>query len=73
MRDPILKDDNHIRCVGNIPVNSMVYLLKSNIDSLITSAEQAAILATNGTDSSNFSATMIFDCISRVLYMEDSF
>jgi hypothetical protein len=73
VRDPILTHDGCIQCVGSIPVNSMIYLLKGSIDYLINSAQQAAISATNKVDNSDFSATMVFDCISRVLYMEDSF
>lgn len=72
VRDPILTHDGYIQCVGSIPVNSMVYLLKGSIDTLIASAKQAAIAATNKVDD-DFSATMVFDCISRVLYMEGDF
>jgi hypothetical protein len=73
VRDPILTHDGYIQCVGNVPVNSMVYLLKGSLDSLLAAAKQAAISATNDIDDKGFSATMVFDCISRVLYMEDSF
>ena len=73
VRDPILINQGNIQCVGNIPVNSMVYLLQGSVDSLLCSAEQAAILATKKIDDNDFSATMIFDCISRVLYLEDNF
>ncbi len=73
VRDPILTHDGFIQCVGNIPVNSMVYLLEGSLDSLFNSAQQAAKLATNNTDEDPFSASMLFDCISRVLYMEDNF
>lgn len=72
VRDPILTHDGYIQCVGSIPVNSMVYLLKSSIDTLIASAKQAAITATTRVDD-GFSTTMLFDCISRFLYMEDAF
>jgi hypothetical protein len=72
VRDPIVTHDGHIQCVGSIPVNSMVYLLKGSIDTLIASAKQAAITATKNVDD-DFSSTMVFDCISRVLYMEDEF
>ena len=51
----------------------MVYLLQGSVDSLLSSAEQAAILATKKIDDDDFSATMVFDCISRVLYLEDNF
>jgi hypothetical protein len=73
VRDPILINQGNIQCVGNIPVNSMVYLLQGSVDSLLCSAEQAAILATKKIDDNDFSATMVFDCISRVLYLEDNF
>ncbi len=72
VRDPILTHDGYIQCVGSIPVNSMVYLLKGSIDTLIASAKQAAITATKKVDD-DFSTTMVFDCISRVLYMEDDY
>lgn len=73
VRDPILTHDGYIQCVGSIPVNSMVYLLQGSLDSLVISAQQAAVLATKKIDDNKFSATMLFDCISRVLYMGDSF
>jgi hypothetical protein len=73
VRDPILTHDGYIQCVGNIPVNSMVYLLKGDVDCLIASAKQAAVSATSRADDNDFSATMVFDCISRVLYMKDDF
>lgn len=73
VRDPILTNNGYIQCVGDIPVNSMVYLLNGSISSLIHSAKEAAISATKKVDGNEFSATMVFDCISRVLYMEDNF
>ena len=73
VRDPILVHEGNMQCVGNIPANSMVYLLKGSIESLLFSAEQAAISATKKIDERDFSATMIFDCISRILYLEDNF
>lgn len=73
VRDPILTHDGSIQCVGDIPVNSMVYLLKGSTSSLLASAEQAAKSATTKIDGKDFTATMVFDCISRMLYMENSF
>lgn len=73
VRDPILINQGQVQCVGNIPVNSMVYLLQGSIDSLLSSAEQAAISATKNIDGNDISATMVFDCISRTLYLEDDF
>jgi len=73
VRDPILAYGDFIECVGNVPVNSMVYLLDGSIDSLLNASKEAAISATYDVDDSGFSATMVFDCISRVLFMQDSF
>ena len=71
VRDPIISQDNGLQCVGNIPENSMIYILKGQIPSLISSAEQAAIKAQRQSSSDAFA--MLFDCISRVLYMKDGF
>ncbi|MCI2285587.1 FIST C-terminal domain-containing protein [Colwellia sp. MSW7] len=73
VRDPILTHDGSIHCVGDIPVNSMVYLLKGSTASLLASANQAAKSATTKIDGKDFTVTMVFDCISRMLYMENSF
>jgi hypothetical protein len=73
VRDPILTQDGYLQCVGSIPVNSMVYLLKGSTDSLIRAAEDAAIVAMTTIDNNDFSATIVFDCISRALYLDDIF
>ena len=72
VREAISTDNNHLQWLGNIPINSMVYLLESDTETLISSAEQAAISAFS-TATEITSTSMIFDCISRVLYMEDKF
>jgi hypothetical protein len=90
VRDPIITFNNQLKCLGHIPVNSMVYLLKGDVNTLVDSARKAAItsLNTNNTtekiannisqkalsdNNHEFSNTMVFDCISRVLYLQDSF
>lgn len=77
VRDPILTQDGHLRCVGNVPANSMIYLLKGSSESLINAAQEAAIITASQAQSTgtniDFSATIVFDCISRVLYLEDMF
>lgn len=72
VRDPIVVKNNHIQCVGNVPINSMVYLLEGDTDTLVESAENAAI-SVFSTSSTTTSVAMVFDCISRVLYLEDEF
>ena len=73
VRDPVLATKNTLQCVGKIPINAMVYLLKGDKGNLVSAAENAAInhfsVPTNTADKTS----MVFDCISRVLYMEDEF
>lgn len=73
VRDPILSENNYLQCVGRVPINSMVYLLEGDINNLISAAEDAAEDAFAKHQSSTMQAAMIFDCISRVLFMEDEF
>jgi hypothetical protein len=72
VRDPIFAQQKTIQCAGEVPINSLVYLLESDAETLISSAEQAARTVFSSTQQIN-SASMIFDCISRVLYLEDNF
>jgi hypothetical protein len=69
IRDPIITHDNQLKCVGNIPINSMVYLLNSDTETLISSAKQAAIKL----EYFDKKITIVFDCISRKLYLEEHF
>ncbi|TWX66248.1 hypothetical protein ESZ36_15340 [Colwellia demingiae] len=73
VRDPILAKNNHLQCFGNIPINSMVYLLEGNIDSLVASTEKAAVSLLSKLNKTTIATTMVFDCISRALFMEDEF
>jgi hypothetical protein len=72
VRDPIFAQQEFIQCAGEVPLNSLVYLLESDANTLISSAEKAAITAFSTTQKIN-SVSMIFDCISRVLYLEEGF
>ncbi len=69
IRDPIIAHNNQLKCVGNVPINSMVYLLNSDTETLISSAKQAAIKLENFDNK----ITIVFDCISRKLYLEEHF
>jgi len=73
VRDPILTENNHLQCVGKIPINSMVYLLEGDINNLINAAEEAAVNVFSNSNNPTEQIAMVFDCISRVLYMEDEF
>jgi hypothetical protein len=79
VRDPIRRVGDHLVCVGEVPQNATVYLLKGDARLLIESAGDAAAqalksrhLRTNGDASSTYRA-LAFDCISRVLFLDDRF
>lgn len=72
VRDPIVTQDNNLQCVGNVPINSMVYLLAGDTQTLVASAEEAAITSFSSSPET-ISTALVFDCISRVLYMEEDF
>ena len=68
VRDPIKTVGSGLQCVGNVPVNSMIYILKSDTESLVA----AASIAANCLGSVRPSV-LVFDCISRFLYMDQGF
>jgi hypothetical protein len=72
VRDPfVLNDDNSITCISEIPENSTLQILTGNPDTLIQAAMEVAKM-TNSVfnENSNF---LIFDCISRVMFLNDRF
>ena len=79
VRDPIRHVDGHLVCVGEVPQNATVYLLKGDAERLIASAGDAAEQALhgrcsrlNGDDSQHYRA-LVFDCISRVMFLDEDF
>ncbi len=73
VRDPIAVDENGaLICVGEVPENSVVYILKGQNESLINSAKEAMRTSLAQTENSP-SKNLIIDCISRVLFLEDEF
>lgn len=71
VRDPIaVGSQNSLQCVGEISQNASVYILKGEKDQLINSASEAAALANASAQGDEF---FIVDCISRVLFLGDSF
>lgn len=71
VRDPIIKDQNSLVCVGDVPQNVFISILKGTKENLINSAKQANIDATNTARFGDF--TFFIDCISRVLFLGDDF
>ena len=77
VRDPIKQAHEALTCVGEVPQNATVYLLKGEADALIAAAGEAARAACaerqRRTNSADASVAMVFDCISRVLFLGVAF
>lgn len=72
VRDPIaFTDDGALVCVGEVPMRSLVYVLRGNKHDLVENAALAAYEAIRSLDQSHH--YLIVDCISRVLYLENEF
>ncbi len=73
VRDPISVGPNgELICVGSIPENSVVDILKGVPSSLIAAAGQAAADCSD-INYRQLHSQMIFDCISRVLFLGEHF
>lgn len=68
VRDPISRSGDALNCVGEVPANSMVYLLKGQPENLIKAAGQGARTIGAGRQ-----PVILADCISRVLFLEQEF
>lgn len=75
VRDPIAKDENgNMVLVGDIEQNSTVNILKGNKNSLISSSGNAILNALRSkTDNDKIKNILLFDCISRSIFLEDDF
>lgn len=72
VRDPItINDKEEIVCVANIPEDSNIYVLKGDKESLLNSSLQIAEYCSENA-SENYKP-MIFDCISRAMFLEEDF
>ncbi len=63
------KEENSIRFAGNIPVNSSVKLMKTNIDSIIDAAEIAS-LKLSKKNSENNGLMIMISCVGRKLVLK---
>jgi hypothetical protein len=76
VRDPIQVNNNELVCVGSVPVNSMVYILSGHPEHIMSAAENAGAIAGKESDSEpqgSIGLSIVFDCVSRVLYLADKF
>jgi len=68
VRDPISTDGHALVCVGEVPVNSVVYLLKGEAAKLIQAAADGSARVR-----SDDGPVFMVDCISRVLFLGERF
>ncbi len=73
VRDPLMQENGALICVGEVPQNSVLTILKGEKDSLINAAANATDQAVKKRTSSQTNHCFVFDCISRVLFLEDDF
>lgn len=76
VRDPIRLDGRTLVCVGEVPENAIVYILKGQAGRLVDSAGAAASEARgayNAGRSNGTPSALVFDCISRVLFLATEF
>jgi len=73
VRDPIAVGNNgELICVGDVPENSVLDILKGKKNSLINAAGQAADDCKKA-KRKKITHSFIVDCISRVLFLENNF
>lgn len=71
VRDPIVVEpDGSIRCVGEVPENTVLNVLRGVPGDLIKAAGKAASDSITGIKETEGNC-LVFDCISRVLYLGD--
>jgi hypothetical protein len=72
VRDPFeVTDEDGLNCFGDVPEGEFVQILEGRPEALIDAAKQAK--EQTGVDETESEALFFFDCISRVLYLEDEF
>ncbi len=72
VRDPVLRQDGALVCVGEIPQGAFAHVLHGDEDGLLAAAGAAARqLGTCGSAESE--VTLLLDCISRALYLGERF
>ncbi len=71
VRDPLFHDGDDLVCVGEVPANHMIYILKGEADNLLEASVQCGKAATRLHTSA--SLALLFDCISRTLFLQDRF
>ncbi|MDD5395041.1 MAG: FIST C-terminal domain-containing protein [Thiothrix sp.] len=71
VRDPLFPKDNALVCVGEVPANHIIYILKGEAENLLEASRQCADTAMWGQTPAMLA--LLFDCISRTLFLQDRF
>lgn len=72
VRDPIsLDEDNNIICVADLPRDSQLYILKGNINTLLSSSLEIAEYCSSRVQGKY--TPLLFDCISRAMFLDERF
>jgi hypothetical protein len=72
VRDPIaVTPEGGLVCVGAVPENAVLHILKGQNKNLIASARQAGLDCKEG--NSQAKDILVADCISRVIFLEEHF
>lgn len=70
VRDPVSVEGSSLVCVGKVPENTMLYILKGQNSGLV----KAIVDAVENTVTTNFYGQgLLFDCVSRKLFLENEF
>lgn len=70
VRDPVTCEDDSLVCVGKVPENTMLYILKGQPQNLIQAAVESV---KNSAPELPSTQGVLFDCISRKLFLGDAF
>lgn len=70
IRDPVTCEGDSLVCVGKVPENTMLYIMNGKASNLIGAAVDAVKNAAENTPNAQ---GILFDCISRKLFLEDEF
>lgn len=71
VRDPLFRADNALVCVGEVPANHIIYILKGEEDNLLDASRQCASSAM--LTQPQPMVALLFDCISRTLFLQERF
>ena len=74
IRDPLKVEGTGLICAGDVPENTMLYIMCGDADKLILAATGAVRKAVSAfCDTHQVSDCFLFDCVSRQLFLQDEF